>query len=332
MAICELLHAPYLLTFLTMGVTVASTSDIAEEISESLDRMISLLCVVFFVIHGAAMDLNKLWAAGVVGLAYITLRCAGKYFGVFFAADAHRDGPQVKQWLGAALLSQAGAAIALSAIAVHRDKALGQPLQDIILGTVVFFEIVGPIMVRLAVLRGGEVPVAVAILHTSSSPIEQLRSMAFRILESLGISPLRGGPADDLSVIRVTRRNVKPLQAGNNFDEVLNHIEDSYDNTYPVVNDENELIGVIRYADMRDVLFEPTASQLITAEDLTVPADFVLKQTETLGRAWQLLSESPSDCVPVVTDDSPHQYLGVIRQRDLLRLVSQDASKPQAAD
>jgi CBS domain-containing protein len=235
----------------------------------------------------------------------------------------------VKQWVGAALLSQAGAAIALSAIAVHRDKALGQPLQDIILGTVVFFEIVGPIMVRMAVLRGGEVPVAVAILHTSSSPIEQLRTMAFRIMESLGISPLRGRPADNLEVIRVTRRNVKPLQAGANFDEVLDYIEDSYDNTYPVVNDANELIGVIRYADMRDVLFEPTASQLVTAEDLTVPADSVLKQTETLGKAWQLLSDGPDDCLPVVTADSPHQYVGVVRQRDLLRLLSHDATREQ---
>ena len=92
MAVCELLHVPYLLTFLTMGTTVASTSDLANDISESLDRLTGLMCVVFFVIHGAAMDLGKLWAAGAVGVAYITLRGAGKYFGIFFTANAHRDG------------------------------------------------------------------------------------------------------------------------------------------------------------------------------------------------------------------------------------------------
>ena len=197
MAVCELLHVPYLLTFLTMGTTVASTSDLADDISETLDRLTGLLCVVFFVIHGAAMDLGKLWAAGAIGVAYIALRTTGKYFGVFFTANAHRDGPQVKRWLGSALLSQAGAAIALSAIAVDRDPVLGQQLQDIILGTVVFFEIVGPVMVRMAVLNAGEVPVAAAILHTTSSPSDQLRSMKFRIMQSFGVNPLQGAPRID---------------------------------------------------------------------------------------------------------------------------------------
>jgi|TARA_B100000809_G_scaffold154175_1_gene151563 Kef-type K+ transport system membrane component KefB len=48
MAVCELMQVPYLLTFLTMGATVASTSDVADEISEALDNLTGLLCVVFF--------------------------------------------------------------------------------------------------------------------------------------------------------------------------------------------------------------------------------------------------------------------------------------------
>ena len=332
MAVCELLNVPYLLTFLTMGATVASTSDLADEISESLDRLTGLLCVVFFVIHGAALDLGKLWAVGAVGVAYVTLRCTGKYFGIYFAANTHRDGPQVKRWLGSALLSQAGAAIALSAIAADRDQVLGEQLQDIILGTVVFFEIVGPVMVRTAVLRAGEVPVAVAILHTTNSPVEQLRGMMFRIARSFGISPLQGSPADQLDVNRVTRRNVKPLFSGALFDEVLDHIEHSRDNTYPVVTDANELIGIIRYPDVRDVLFEPTVKMLVTAEDLSVSAKNVLKQNETLGDAWRLLKDGRDDCVPVVTTAAPHQYVGIVRRRDLLRLLSHDTSRERADD
>jgi hypothetical protein len=330
MAACELLDVPYLLTFLAMGVTVASTSDIAEGISKTLDRLISLLCVVFFVIHGAAMDLNKLWAAGAVGAAYIALRCLGKYLGVYLAADAHRDGPGVKRLLGAALLSQAGAAIALSAIAVQRDPAIGIPLQDIILGTVVFFEIIGPVLVRTAVLRGGEVPVAAAILHTTSSPREQLRTMSYLVMKSLGVSPLRGSKSDRLDVSRVTRRNVKPLLASSHFDDVLDHIEHSHDNTYPVVNEDNILVGIVRYTDMRDVLFEPTANDLITAADLAVPARLVLDQDQTLGEAWRMFSEGSDDCLPVVASVFSNQYYGVVRQRDLLRFFSDDSVREQS--
>lgn len=276
------------------------------------------------------MDLNKLWAAGAAGVTYITLRCAGKYMGVYFAADAHRDGPAVKHWLGSALLSQAGAAIALSAIAVQRDPALGVPLQDIILGTVVFFEIIGPVLVRTAVLRGGEVPVAAAILHTTSSPIEQLRTMSYRLMKSIGIRPLHGNKSDRLDVSRVTRRNVEPILANAHFYEVLDHIEHSHDNTYPVVNEDNVLIGVVRYTDMRDVLFEPTANDLITAADLAVPARLVLNQDQTLGEAWRMFREGPDDCLPVVATASSNQYFGVVRQRDLLRILSDDSVRQQS--
>jgi len=37
MGICELLHVPYLLTILTMGITVSSTSDLADKINAALD-------------------------------------------------------------------------------------------------------------------------------------------------------------------------------------------------------------------------------------------------------------------------------------------------------
>lgn len=324
MGMCELLHVPYLLTFLTMGITVSSTSDLADEINAALDRLTGLLCVVFFVIHGAAMDLKKLWVAGSIGVAYIILRCTGKYCGIYFLANAHRDGPLVKRWLGTSLISQAGAAIALAGIAIERDPQLGELLQNIILGTVVFFEIVGPIMVRTAVLKAGEVPVASAIFHTTNSPFDQLRSMKFRIMQSFGINPLQGNPADQLDVKRVMRRNVKALIASAPFDEVLDHIEHCHDNTYPVVSANNELIGIIRYPDVRDVIFEPTLKMLVDAQDLAAPVKKVLKQDETLGEAWRLLKDSRDDCVPVVTTETPHHYVGIVRQRDLLRILNHE--------
>jgi hypothetical protein len=47
---------------------------------------------------------------------------------------------------------------------------------------------------------------------------------------------------------------------------------------------------------------------------------------KTVGEAWRLLKDSRGDCIPVVTTAAPHQYVGVVRRRDLLRLVSDDVS------
>ncbi len=118
--------------------------------------------------------------------------------------------------------------------------------------------------------------------------------------------------------------------AGAPFDQVLDHIEQSHDNTYPVVTDANVLIGIIRYPDVRDVVFDPALKTLVTAEDMSVPAKKVLKQNDTLGEAWRLLKDSRDDCIPVVTAEPPYHYVGVVRRRGLLRLLSHDAIREQA--
>ena len=171
---CEVLDMPYMLSFLTMGVMVVNSSDISAKIVAELDRLTGLLCVIFFCIHGAELDLQAFLAAGFVGAIYIASRSVGKCVGIGVAARAINEPPQVRQWLGPALLAQAGAAIALASIAVERNPQLGEPVRAVILGSVVFFEIIGPILIRQGVLRAGEVPLAQAIYHTTATPISQL--------------------------------------------------------------------------------------------------------------------------------------------------------------
>jgi len=86
MGVCDLWQVPYLLTFLIMGATVANASEHTGDIEAELGRITGLLCVVFFLIHGADLEIGKLQAAGFVGLVYIAARCVGKYSGIFLAA------------------------------------------------------------------------------------------------------------------------------------------------------------------------------------------------------------------------------------------------------
>ena len=165
----------------------------------------------------------------------------------------------VRRWLGVTLVSQAGAAIALSAIAAQRDPELGRYLQTIILGTVPFFEIVGPILIRQAVLRASEVPLAYAIPHTGADLLEQLRIVWNRAVLALGFDPWRRRSNADLTVQQIMRKNIHPLMDSFTFDEVLAFIEHSRDNTYPVVNANREVVGVIRYRELSQALVGPLA-------------------------------------------------------------------------
>lgn len=328
----ESLQFPYLLTFLAMGMTVANASEQAKEIAGQLDRFTGLVCVVFFVIHGAELKIDLLLDPAnasllIIAVVYILCRSAGKYFGIYFAAKSERDGQQVKRWLGTTLISQAGAAIALATIA---KSALGEPLGDriqlIILSTVVFFELVGPILIQMAVRNAGEVPLSHAIHHATSTPFDELRYLVNRILVAFGFSPWESRAPEGITIDQVMRRNIKGVPASATFDEVIDYIEHSNDNSYAVVGDGGALVGIIRYEDLRDALFDPELGKLVRAEDLSVPCPYVLYTDDTLPKTREYLQAGADDCMFVISRDELPRLLGVVKRRDVLRFYAKTMS------
>ena len=328
LAICQLNEMPYLLTFLAMGVTVANASDQTRQILVELDRLTGLLCVVFFAVNGAELEPHKLVEAGMVGVGYIILRTSGKYFGTRFAAARGKETPAVRKWLGAALMAQAGAAIALSAIAVQRTEEMGgllhercKSVQLLILGTVVVFEIAGPIMIRLAVIRAGEVPLAHAIRHAGPGLGDQLRTLLNRLLIAAGKNPWKDLPPGELTVNELMRKNVDSILQTATFNQVIASIEHSRDNTYPVVGDDGKLLGVIRYRELSSALFDPALGSLVRATDVATSVGLVLYPDETISKAHKILETTKDDLIPVISREPAGQLVGAVRRRDVLRLL-----------
>lgn len=328
LAICEIAGMPYLLTFLALGVTVANTSDQTRPILAELDALTGVFCVVFFVAHGAELDLTKLGEAKLIGVGYIVLRFAGKYFGARYAAWKGHEKREIQRWLGATLTAQAGAAIALSAIAVARTQAVGgnlyeicKEVQIVILGTVVIFEIFGPILIRQAVLRTGEMPLAQAIHRPTAGLFDQLRTISNRILLAIGRNPHKGRRSEDLTINDLMRKNPVSIPQTATFDELVDRIEHSRENVYFVVAESGELVGLIRYRELSSVLFDPALGSLVRAADVMTPASRMLFPEDPATKAFDIFELSKDDCLPIVTSDEPHQLVGTLRRRDVLRLL-----------
>lgn len=321
LGLCRTTGLPYMLTFLAMGFTVANS--LAEEdvpkVEAELYPLTGFLCVLFFIIHGAELKPQQFIEAGLIGGSYIVLRLVGKYIGIFIPARMRGEEPEVSIWLGTALFAQAGAAIALSAIAVSRDPVLGGHLQTIILGSVVFFEIVGPIMIRQSVLRAGEVPLIHAIHHTAGDPISEFQSMIRRFLVSFGLLSEIDQPPDQILVEQLYRKNVKGIAQTATFNEVISFIEHSHDNTFPVIGPNEEVVGVIRYQDLSNTLFDPKIGSLVRAADLANNLETVVYPDDSLARVWSKFREGSYDCLPVVSREQPHRMLGVIRRWEILK-------------
>lgn len=339
LGVCLAAEMPYLLAFLAMGVTVANSSDQTRQVLSELDRLTGLLCVMFFVTHGAELELDKLHAAGWIGAGYIILRTGGKYLGIRLSGQSDHEERVARKWLGSALLAQAGAAIALSSIAVHRTAdvagnlhALCEQVQTVILGTVVVFEIAGPLLIRHAVLRAGEVPLAHAIYHPGTGLFDQLRIVSNRLMLALGLDPWAKRSWEDITINEIMRRNVPAVPQKATFDEVIAIMEHRRENTFPVVAEDGELVGVIRYRELSHALFDRELGGLVRAADLTTPLRNVLYPDLQVASAIAMFTGARDDCVPVVARETPHQLLAAVYRRDVLRLLIRWRKSVEGAD
>ena len=178
-----------ILTNMAVGFVLTNTrrESFVRRATDPLREIMPLLFILFFCLAGAHLSLSELPKLGAVGLAYILARSFGKIGGSRLGGALGRIEPKMKKWIGPGILSQAGVAIGLSLIistefthlsrtpevatAVSRyaaanpgaslltysPLAIGAAIITVITATSVIFEIVGPILTKIALTKAGEI-------------------------------------------------------------------------------------------------------------------------------------------------------------------------------
>ncbi len=324
LGLSETWELPYMLVFLVVGMVVVNSSSGTQKITSQFDSIGGLLTVVFFSVHGSELNLRLLWQVGLVGAGYVVLRSLGKIFGVWAVAKRTGASYEVRTWLGPGLLAQAGVAISLSATATARNPEITGNVQTIILGTVVVFEIFGPLLTRAAVLRSGEMPIANSIHHTFGTPLSALKNVFTRLAGSAGLLDKKMALSERMRVEQVMRRSVEGIAENADFNEVVHFVEHSHANTFPVVDDDRCVVGLIRFDLLNQAFFDPQSDLLVRAGDLATPPDVLLRPSQPVKDAVQLFRNTSDDCVAVVTDEAPHRLIATVRRSDLTSLLIRD--------
>lgn len=138
----------------TVFCNVCSASDV---LMERLDRWTTPLSVLFFVLSGAELDLNILKNPLVllVGAAYIFSRSLGKISGAYLSSTATGCSRDIRKYLGITLLPQAGVALGMAQTAAQLSD--GQIVRNVVLFSVLVYELVGPALTKMALTRAGEI-------------------------------------------------------------------------------------------------------------------------------------------------------------------------------
>ena len=147
-----------LLTCMMLGTVFCNACDFSEELMDRLDRWTAPLFVLFFVISGSELELSVFTDAAVVliGLVYIVSRCLGKYFGASISAKAVKCDENIVKYLGITLFPQAGVALGM-AIKAEALGEVGAMVSNITLFSVLIYELVGPFLTKISLLKAGEI-------------------------------------------------------------------------------------------------------------------------------------------------------------------------------
>lgn len=124
---------------------------------EQCDRFTPPLFLLFFVLSGADLDVTVLPVVGVMGVLYLLLRSLGKWLGTLAGASCVHADESVRKYLGLTLLPQAGVAIGMTQLVTSRFPTLGQQINTVVLAGVLVFELIGPVVTKLALTKAGEI-------------------------------------------------------------------------------------------------------------------------------------------------------------------------------
>jgi Kef-type K+ transport system membrane component KefB len=162
--ICAVCDVSPLLGCMSMGtVYINITND--ENLFKQLNYFSPPLLLLFFVRSGAGFNLDALLHSSgsvgafpliVISVVYFAVRIAAKYGGAFTGCAVVKKAKNVRNYLGLALIPQAGVAIGLSALGARSlGGTTGDALETIILTSSILYEFVGPGCAKLSLYLSG---------------------------------------------------------------------------------------------------------------------------------------------------------------------------------
>ena len=156
--VCALLDISPLLSCMALGASYINlTGD--RHLYEQVDDFTPPILALFFIVSGMNLNVSSLRQFGLVGIGYFFIRIVGKYIGAYAGCDVTGCDASLRNWLGVALVPQAGVAIGLAFLGQRLlPGAVGELLLTIILSSSVLYELIGPASAKAALFCSGAIP------------------------------------------------------------------------------------------------------------------------------------------------------------------------------
>jgi CIC family chloride channel protein len=121
-----------------------------------------------------------------------------------------------------------------------------------------------------------------------------------------------------LFVNEVMNRGVETIFEGCTVEIMADKIAKSKYNSFPVLNADNKLAGILSFNDYSEAIFDEDLKHLVVAKDLATPNVVTVSANDNLYTALEKISRKDFATLPVVSDHDPGQLVGIISRRDII--------------
>lgn len=157
-ALAEIFPLSSLLVCMMTGAVCCNIRKNDDSLMVNCDIWTPPLYMLFFVLSGAELNVTVIASVGVIGIVYLVARSTGKYFGAMAGSFLTKADKNVRNYLGLSLLPQAGVAIGMAQLAVAElPEEFSITISTVTLCATLVYELVGPVLTKLALSRSGEI-------------------------------------------------------------------------------------------------------------------------------------------------------------------------------
>jgi len=300
--LAQVLDIDMILAAMSMGFYISNYAPRRSKETFSLvEKFTPPIYVIFFVLVGAKLNIwNVTVLVGILALVFLFGRVLGKALGATFGALLSRAPTSVRKYLPFCLLSQAGVAIGLSIIAGQVFAgSVGDIILMVVATTTFVVQIAGPPFVKYAVTKAGEIGLNI----TEEDLIKQSTA------------------AD------IADRTIPAIRMNDNITRILNLFSERENFYYPVVDNDNKLIGIVSIDKLKDTFIASEFSDYLLAYDIMEPVVVTCHSETEAIKIRDDLKKFDIQSIPMV--DTEGKILGMIENRRLQQLFSRKIAELQ---
>ena len=271
-----------------------------EAIDLSLSQKLTwwvLFILIVFKIFATSITIGSGGSGGIFAPSLFLGAMAGGFFGTM----VHHIFPEITAPPGAYAIVGMGAVV---------SGTTHGPLSAILM----LFEMTGDYKIIL--------PLMMACIISSLASGQLLEDSIYTLkLARRGVNIKAGKEINvlkSISVESVVNPEVETIPENMTMGRLAQKISKSKYNSFPVVDGEGNLTGVLTFSDYRDAVFDENLHDLVVAKDIATSKVVTVSTDDNLYDAMERITLRDYSILPVVSPHNPYQLVGVLSRRDII--------------